>query len=134
MDKKIFEIYRLKQQKAAKFYRMECEQEAKLRALLQSISARKHPSSSQSVSAMQLTGYEDRWHVWSDNRRIILNQKLALCLARKDEKRQRLASRQAEMIAQDNVLKSSELKRQRSRSLLHRADLQDLMLLEALAD
>ena len=114
MNEKIFEIYDLKRAKAAQNYKVECAQEAKLKALLQSISAHKHPTGSTSVSVMQLTGYEDRWHVWSDNRRIILNQKLALCLARKDEKGRLLASRQAEMIAHSDLIKSLDLQRRQT--------------------
>jgi len=134
MNEKIFEIYDLKREKAAQNYKVECAQEAKLRALLQSISTHKHPTGSTSVSAMHLTGYEDRWHVWSDNRRIILNQKLALCLARKDEKRRLLASRQAEMIAQGDLIKSSDLQRRQNLALRCRADLQDQILLQTIAN
>lgn len=132
MNRSIFEIYKLKREKAAQNYKMECAQESSLRAHLQAISMYKLPSEETSVSTMQLTGYDDRWLVWSDNRRITLNQKLALCLAKKDQKRRVLARRLAEMIAQRELIKSFELQQRQNQSLRCRTDFQDLMLLQAL--
>lgn len=132
MDEKVVEIYRLKQERAAHSYKIACDQEDRIRGLLDAISARENPQDGEIVSDMKITGYDAQWQVWSDKRRIILNQRLALCLANKDQKRKLLATRLAELNAQSDLLKNSQLQRRQRRSSRGLVDQRDTMLLHSL--
>ena len=131
MDEKIVEVCRLQQERAAHNYQIACAKEDRIRNLLQVISAGEKPADQASVSAMKITGYEAQWRVWSDKRRIILNQKLALCLAHKEQKRNQLATRLAELNAQNDLLENSQIKRRQLRLRSDFASQQRIMLLHA---